>query len=591
MNIESKLFELRKIMKREQIDCYYINGTDPHNSEYVCPRWKTRAFISNFTGSAGSVLITKDSAYLWVDSRYFIQADKQTKDSEFIVMKMDIDNTPTVKEFINKYMEKGSRIGFSKDSLMIEEKKQFEKECKNVEIVVTEDYLNEIWENRPSIPENEVVEMDVSLTGFSRAQKLNMIRIYLSEKKADYAFIASLDDIAWALNLRGSDIDYNPVFISYLLVTVDKAYLFTSEKRFNEDIKKNVEKDLEILPYEVVETKLKELFENDKTILINENKVNTLIEKIILESKLNVINEIEVTTRLKACKNDTELEGMRRAHLLDGVAMVNFLASLDYNNGEYSELSLAKKLEQERFRNKECLNLSFNTISGYQDNGAICHYSVNEESSKKIQANGLLVLDSGGSYESGTTDITRTLLFGEASDDQIRDYTLVLKGHIALALQSFPQGTTGHQLDILARQYLWNNGLTYFHGTGHGVGHRLCVHEGPQVISQVFKDYPLQKGMIVSDEPGLYKEGRYGIRIENLLAVQNNFKTEFGQFLNFEILTLCPYEKKLIDTSLLTDVELEYINSYHSWVYSELNELINKEAIPFLREATAPIYK
>ncbi len=591
MNIESKLFELRKIMKREQIDCYYINGTDPHNSEYVCPRWKTRAFISNFTGSAGSVLITKDSAYLWVDSRYFIQADKQTKDSEFIVMKMDIDNTPTVKEFINKYMEKGSRIGFSKDSLMIEEKKQFEKECKDVEIVVTEDYLNEIWENRPSIPENEVVEMDVSLTGFSRAQKLNMIRIYLSEKKADYAFIASLDDIAWTLNLRGSDIDYNPVFISYLLVTVDKAYLFTSEKRFNEDIKNNVEKDIEILPYEVVETKLKELFENDKTILINENKVNTLIEKIILESKLNVINEIEVTTRLKACKNDTELEGMRRAHLLDGVAMVNFLASLDYKNGEYSELGLSKKLEEERLRNKECLNLSFNTISGFQDNGAICHYSVNEESSKKIQANGLLVLDSGGCYESGTTDITRTLLFGEASDEQIRDYTLVLKGHIALALQSFPQGTKGHHLDILARQFLWNNGLTYFHGTGHGVGHRLNVHEGPHKISQVVNEYPLQKGMILSDEPGLYKEGRYGIRIENLLAVQNNFKTEFGQFLNFEILTLCPYEKKLIDVSLLTEVELEFINSYHAWVYEELNTLIDKEAIPYLREATSPIYK
>jgi len=591
VNIESKLFELRKIMKREQIDAYYINGTDPHNSEYVCPRWKTREFISNFTGSAGSVLITKDSAYLWVDSRYFIQADKQTKDSEFIVMKMNIDNTPTVKEFINKNIEKGSRIGFSKDSLMIEEKKEFEKECKDVDIVVTEDFLNEIWENRPSIPENEVIEMDVSLTGFSRAQKLNMIRIYLAEKKADYAFIASLDDIAWTLNLRGCDIDYNPVFISYLLVTDEKAFLFTSEKRFNKDLKMNVEKDLEIFPYEVVETKLKEIFENGKTILINEKKINTLIEKIIIESKLNVINELEVTTRLKACKNDTELEGMRRAHLLDGVAMVNFLASLDYNNVEYSELGLAKKLEQERFRNKECLNLSFNTISGYQDNGAICHYSVNEESSKKIQANGLLVLDSGGSYESGTTDITRTLLFGEASADQIRDYTLVLKGHIALALQSFPQGTTGHQLDILARQYLWNNGLTYFHGTGHGVGHRLNVHEGPQVISQVFNDYPLQKGMIVSDEPGLYKEGRYGIRIENLLAVQNNFKTEFGQFLNFEILTLCPYEKKLIDTSLLTDVELEYINSYHSWVYSELNELINKEAIPFLREATAPIYK
>lgn len=589
MDIKNKLSSLREIMKKNNIDGYYINGTDPHNSEYVCPRWKSRAFISNFTGSAGTVLVTKDEAFLWVDSRYFIQADQQTKDSEFKVMKLDINNTPTPKEFINSYFKKGSRIGFSKDTLMIDEKKQFEKECKDVEIVVSEDFLDKIWEDRESIPENQVVEMDVSLTGFSRAQKLNMIRIYLGEKKADYAFIASLDDIAWTLNLRGSDIDFNPVFISYLLVTKDKAYLFTSENRFSKELLKSVQKDLIIYPYDQVTQKLEEILESGKTILLNEKKVSTLFEKILKKLDLNVIDELEVTTRLKACKNETELEGMRRAHLLDGVAMVNFLASLDFENGEYSEIEIAKRLEEFRYKNKECLGLSFNTISGFKENGALCHYSVSEESNKQVKANGLLVLDSGGCYESGTTDITRTLLFGTPSDEEIRDYTLVLKGHISLALQSFPEGTKGHQLDILARQFLWNYGLTYFHGTGHGVGHRLNVHEGPQRISTVVNDYPLQKGMVISDEPGVYKEGRHGIRIENLIVVQKDVKTEFGQFLNFEILTICPYEKKLIDVSLLTDQELNYINSYHSWVFNELKDLVDKESLSYLKEATLPL--
>ncbi|MCY1153456.1 MAG: aminopeptidase P family protein [Sphaerochaetaceae bacterium] len=591
MEVKNKLSKLRELMKENNLDGYYINGTDPHSSEYVCPRWKTRAFISDFTGSAGTALITNNKAYLWVDSRYFIQADEQTKDNEFIIMKMDIDNTPTVKEFINSNFKEGSRIGFSKDTLMINEKKDFEKDCKNVEIVVTNDLLNNIWENRASIPETKVVEMDVSLTGFSRGQKLNMIRIYLGEKKADYAFFASLDDIAWTLNLRGNDIEHTPVFLSYLLVTKEKAYLFTSEKRFEKEILENVKKDVEVYPYESVVSKLEEILESEKTLLINEKNTNSLFEEVILSKKLNVIDELEVTTRLKACKNDTELEGMRRAHLLDGVAMVNFLASLDFEKGEYSEIQLTQILKDFRLKNKECIDLSFNTISGFKENGALCHYSVSEESSKEVKPNGLLVLDSGGCYESGTTDITRTLLFGEATEEEIRDYTLVLKGHIALALQSFPKGTKGHQLDILARQFLWNYGLTYFHGTGHGVGHRLSVHEGPQRISTVVNDYPLQKGMILSDEPGLYKEGRHGIRIENLVAVQNDVETEFGQFLNFEILTLCPYERKLIDVSLLTEKEFDYINSYHSWVYNELKDLVDEQALSYLKRATLPLEK
>ncbi len=589
MDVKTKLSKLREIMKRENLDAYYINGTDPHCSEYVCDRWQTRKYISDFTGSAGSVLITEDKAYLWVDSRYYIQADKETANSEFIVMKTGMDDVPSPTDFIKRNFEKGSRIGFSKETLMIDEKKEYEKTCDNVEIVKTDDLLNEFWEDREAIPTNIVEELDVSLTGFSRAQKLTMIRIYLNEKKADYAFISSLDDIAWTLNLRGDDIKYNPLFISYLLVTKDKAYLFTDKKRFTPEIFGKVAADTEIFPYQEVTSKLMEVMEKDKTILINEKKVNTLIETVISDLELKIINELEVTTRLKACKNDTELEGMRRAHLLDGVALVNFLAKIDFENGKYSEIELARMIDDERLKNDECLGLSFNTISGFKENGAQCHYSVTEESSKEIINNGLLVLDSGGKYKSGTTDVTRTLLFGEASEEEKRDYTLVLKGHIALSLQTFPKGTTGSQLDVLARQYLWNYGLNFFHGTGHGVGHRLNVHEGPHRISNVYNEYALQKGMVMSNEPGIYKEGRHGIRIENLIVAQNDIKTEFGQFMNFEILTLCPYEKKLIDISLLDEREIKFINSYHLWVYEELKDLVDNSSLEYLINATKPL--
>lgn len=585
MTVNEKVEKLRKIMERENLDAYLINGTDPHNSEYVCPRWKTRAFISGFTGSAGTVLITKEKALLWVDSRYFIQGAKQIEGTVFTLVKSDVDNNPTVLEYLSTAMDKGSRLGISSDTLMIGEKKKMEEACSNLEIVPTKDFLNELWEDRPLVPEEPVVEMSENLTGFSRAQKLNMIRLYLGEKKSDYSFIASLDDIAWTLSLRGNDIDYNPLFLSYLLVTKEKAYLFTSKERFIPELLEKVGKDVEIYPYESAVEKMTEIIEAGKKVIINENKVNTLFEDVF--SNCEILNELEVTTLLKACKNDTELEGMRRAHLLDGVAMVNFLSKIDFINGKYDEFELTELLEEQRRRSKECLGLSFNTISGFSENGAQCHYSVQKESAKQINKNGLLVLDSGGCYESGTTDITRTLLFGNATEEEKRDYTLVLKGHLALANQTFPQGTKGFQLDVLAKQFMWQYGMTFYHGTGHGVGHRLCVHEGPQNISSVPKEYELKKGVVISDEPGIYKEGRHGIRIENLLAVQEKGKTEFGTFMSFEVLTLCPYEKRLMDYSLLSDKEIEIINAYHQWVFNELKDLVDD--VTYLTEATSPI--
>jgi Xaa-Pro aminopeptidase len=589
MTVDEKVIALRKIMEREGLDAFLINGTDPHNSEYVCPRWETRAYISGFTGSAGTVLITKEKAILWVDSRYHIQGPKQTEGTLFTVIKEGINNNPSPLEYFASSLPKDTKLGISADTLMIGEFKKMEKKCPNIKIIPTEDFLNEIWSDRPAIPCENVVEMGVDLTGFSRAQKLNMVRIYLGEKQVEYQFIGSLDDIAWVLSLRGDDVKYNSLFMSYLFITHEKAVLFTNKDRFSSEVLKELETDVVILPYEDAAKTIATMIADDTKVMLNEDKVNTLFAEAF--SKCEIQNELEITTRLKACKNDTEMEGERRAHLLDGVAMVNFLSTLDFDNPNTSEYEITELLEKQRRRSKELVQLSFNTIAGFSDNGALCHYAVKKDTSKTVSGSGLLVLDSGGCYESGTTDITRTLLFGEATEEQKRDYTLVLKGHIALACQIFPEHTKGYQLDVLARQFMWNYGMTYYHGTGHGVGHRLCVHEGPQRISAAAIEEDLKKGMVISDEPGIYKEGRHGIRIENLVAVQDFQKTEFGRFFKFEVLTLCPYEKKLIDVSLLSDDELNFVNSYHDWVRTELFDMVDESAQGYLIRATTPIVK
>lgn len=589
MTVDEKVAALRAIIEREGLDAFLINGTDPHNSEYVCPRWETREYISGFTGSAGTVLITKDKAILWVDSRYHIQGEKQTEGTCFSIIKEGINNNPSPVEYIAKELKEGTKLGISADTLMIGAKKSMEKKCPNVEIVPTDDFLNEIWKDRPAIPCKDVVQMGVDLTGFSRGQKLNMVRIYLGQEKANYQFIGSLDDIAWILSLRGDDVQYNSLFMAYLFITAEKAYLFTDKNRFSKELFEEVSKDVEILPYEDAAAVIPTLVKKGERVLINEDKVNTLF--IDSFKDLEIKNEIEVSTLLKASKNEVELEGERRAHLLDGVAMVNFLSNINFDDPKMDEFEITELLEKQRRRSKELIQLSFNTIAGFADNGAVVHYAVSKDSAKTVSGSGLMVLDSGGCYESGTTDITRTLLFGEATEEQKRDYTLVLKGHIALASQRFPEHTKGYQLDILAKQYMWQYGMTFYHGTGHGVGHRLCVHEGPQRISAAAIEQDLKNGMVLSDEPGLYKEGRHGIRIENLIAVRDFQKTEFGRFFEFEVLTLCPYEKKLIDTSLLSDDELQFINSYHSWVYEELKDLVDDDAKDYLKNATSALTK
>ncbi|AEV29696.1 Xaa-Pro aminopeptidase [Sphaerochaeta pleomorpha str. Grapes] len=587
--IDKRVQALRLIMEREGLDAWIVNGTDPHQSEYVCPRWRSREWISGFSGSAGTVVITKDQALLWVDSRYFIQGAKQIENSCFTLMKLDTPNVLDPVSYLAQTMDEKSKVGIDGATLMVSAKEKMEMAFleRGVELISCPDYLDEIWLDRPAVPNTALLELEAGVAGFTRLQKTTMVRLAMVQKNCTYTLISSLDDIAWVTNLRGNDISYSPVFLSYLLLGTDKAWLFTDPSRFSPDLLASVGEDLTIVPYEKASETIASVIKESDTVYCNPEKTNMLVSTAL--GKAKIVTGRDFTTDLKACKNETELEGMRRAHLLDGVAMVNFFARLDTENPQYDEIAVSDLLLQQRLRNKGCIGESFGPISGFGEHGAMCHYSATKESSAKIEKNGLLVLDTGGMYEFGMTDITRTILFGEATEEQRHDYTLVLKGNLALASVRFPQGTCGYQLDILARQFLWQNGMTYFHGTGHGVGFRLNVHEGPQVINTKPIDIPLKPGMILSDEPGLYKEGKHGIRIENLVVVQEDVKTEFGQFYGFEVLTLCPLERKLIDKAMLSKMEISMVDQYHQWVFEELKDLVDAEAQAYLRASTLPL--
>ncbi|HKL58087.1 MAG TPA: aminopeptidase P family protein [Sphaerochaeta sp.] len=589
-SIDQRIAALRAILDREGLDAWYINGTDPHQSEYVSERWKSRQWISGFSGSAGTVLITKEEAMLWVDSRYFIQGAQQIAGSSIRLMKLDTDGFKNPLPWMAGELSEKSRVGIDGSTLTVASQREMQEAFKqrSIELVSCDDFLDEIWADRPSIASTAVVDLPNSIAGFSRIQKLTMTRLAMVQKGCTHTLVTSLDDIAWLTNLRSGDVSvHSPVFLAVLLVSTEKAWLFTDPKRFTEEIRKAMAEEYEILPYEKAKATIAGLLSEGDTLYYDPKKLNLNLFEVTQKAKH--VEGRDFTTDLKASKNETELEGMRRSHLLDGVALVNFLARLDTEGGSYDEIGVSTLLREQRGRNKECIGDSFSPISGWAEHGAMCHYSATEESSSRIEGDGLLVLDTGGMYEFGLTDITRTILFGKATEEQKRDYTLVLKGNLALASARFPEGTCGYQLDILARQFLWQHGMTYFHGTGHGLGFRLNVHEGPAVINTRAVDVPLKKGMILSDEPGIYKEGRHGIRIENIVAVREDIKTEFGQFLSFEVLTLCPFERKLVEKALLTDGELSMVDNYHRWVYEELKDLVDDEALPYLKQATLPL--
>ncbi len=588
MDIEKKLENLRKSLRERNLDGYLIIGTDPHQSEYVAPRWRTREFISGFTGSAGTVIVTLDNALLWVDSRYFIQAEKEIQGTEFQMMKLDTDNTPDPYRWLEENMEEGSCVGVDSSSVSISLFSMLSSRLKARGIIIeaTDDLLDPIWQKRPSIPFSECEAMDAEYAGKSAKEKVEDVRSFLRSRDLRWTFIASLDDIAWLTNLRADDIPCNPVFVSYAFISLSKAVLFIDKARFaDKALLQSVKAVFELRPYENAVKDLKNLAKGAG--YYSPEKVSEVFHKAL--SGKNNITGRDITTDMKTRKNKAEIKGMKLAHIYDAAAYVSFLARLDRNE-KYDEIEISTLLENERKKIPGYLGPSFNPISGYREHGAMCHYSATKESSAEVNGHGLLVLDTGSQFEFGTTDITRTLLFGdEATEEEKRDYTLVLKGHLALSRQKFIKGTRGVQLDVLAKQFLWQYGESFFHGTGHGVGCRLNVHEGPLRISSALIDVPLEPGMVTSDEPGLYKEGRYGIRIENLLAVKEDMETEFGAFYSFDVLTLVPYEKKLIDLSLITDEERKQIDEYHKRIYTELHELVDKDVLKWLSDATSPL--
>ena len=588
--INERVEQIRKLMERDGIDAWYVTGTDPHQSEYVAARWRTREFISGFSGSAGTVIITKDKALLWVDSRYYIQGADQIQGTEYVLMKDGMEGVDKPLDWLKNNMEKGTVVGVDGSTISIADFTNMEKTLKEKKVALkaTGDYFDTVWTERPALPFSKCVSMADEYAGFTRSAKINFVRLKMRQKGYDWTFISSIDDIAWLTNLRGDDIPCNPVFISYAFISFDKAILFVDKKRFDKDLLKKVEEDFEVRPYSDASKDISSLTSKGKG-LYSGKKVCYLFAPALLKKRNT--DDTDITTTLKARKNPVEMEGMRRAHFLDGVAFANFMASID-PLGSYTELEIARRFEDERKKMEGYLGPSFEPISAFAEHGAVVHYSPSPESDKKVEGQGLLVLDTGSQFEFGTTDLTRTLLFGaEATEAQKKDYTLVLKGHLALARAIFPKGTVGAQLDVLAKQFLWCSCETYMHGTGHGVGCRLNVHEGPMNISSRLIDVPLETGMVISDEPGVYKAGRWGIRIENLIACQSFEKSEFGEFYNFEVLSMVPYEKKLIDVRYLNDVEIAQIDAYHQWIKDQLIDYVFEETKPWLEEATSPLRK
>lgn len=585
MQVNERVESLRSQMNKAGLDAFIINGTDPHQSEYVSPRWHTRRWISGFTGSAGTVIVTQKEALIWVDSRYFVQCADQIKGTVFEMRKTDGPEASSPIDFLQKSFSNSQKVGIAEETLMLSEKEEYEK--KGINIQATEDLLDHIWKDRPQMPDYPVEKMDDALCGLSASRKIEEIRKLGHQNNEDYHLISSLTDIAWILNLRGTDVEDTPVFLAYLLIGPKDVKLFTPKSRF-----KNVKPDCySVHDYDDVTQELSKL--SNVTVRLDPEKTNMKLASALEKANgVKISRGRDYSSDLKAVKNDAELEGMRIAHILDGVAMVNFLAMVKSGEYDFTEVTIAEALSQERELEEDYLGPSFSTIAGFGAHGAVVHYSATEETDIPITGNGLLVLDSGGQYSCGTTDITRTILFGKATREQKEDYTLVLKGHLALSSQVFPKGTSGHQLDVLAHQFLWQRGMNYFHGTGHGVGFRLSVHEGPQRISakpDKGKPVTLEPGMVLSDEPGLYKEGKHGIRIENLVAVTEAQTTDFGQFYTFEVLTCCPYERDLIVKSMLTADERRMVDEYHQWVRDMLIDMVDEEAKSYLIEATKPL--
>ena len=589
-SISERIHALRMWFK-PNIQAFIIPSTDPHLSEYVAPHWKSREWISGFTGSAGTVVITEKKAGLWTDSRYFLQAAEQLQGSGIDLYKEMLPETPSITKFLSDELQPGESVGIDGKMFSVEqvESMQAELSAKNIQIVFCPDPMDELWENRPPMPESPAFVYDIKYAGKSCSEKIAAIRTELKKKSAESVMLSALDEIAWTLNLRGNDVHCNPVVVSYLLITEKKAVLFIAPEKVTEEVRNYLEKQqIEIQNYSNTEIYLSDL--NSSSILMNPAKTNYSVFSSV-NPQCRIIRGEAPVALLKAIRNEQEIKGIHAAMQRDGVALVKFLRWLEsaVPSGTETELSIDRKLHAFRATQDLYAGESFDTIAGYKEHGAIVHYSATEESNATLHPKGFLLLDSGAQYLDGTTDITRTIALGELTTEEKTDYTLVLKGHIALAMAVFPSGTRGAQLDVLARMPLWSHKMNFLHGTGHGVGHFLSVHEGPQSIRMNENPIVLQPGMITSNEPGVYKGGSHGIRTENLTLVCSAGEGLFGEYLKFETITLCPICKKGIIKELLTADEVDWLNNYHQQVYEKLSPKLNEEEKAWLKEATAAI--
>ena len=598
MNINQRLADLREVMRREHLAAFVFPSTDPHQSEYVADHWKGREFISGFNGSAGTAVVTMNSAALWTDSRYFLAAEEQLKGTEFQLMKLKIEGTPTIPEWIGRECGAGAEVAVDGWCCSASSVKELISELRRqggITLRTNLDPLAQIWSGRPPVPESPVEIYPLAYAGETACEKIVRIREALRKQHADGMLMASLDDIAWTLNLRGTDVHCNPVFVSYLLISSKDVTLYINNKKLTAEVSAYLKTEgVGVDAYENVKKGLKDYFEYN--ILLDPDEVNYALYEVVkrqesgVRSPVCIVEEESPVKRMKTVKNEKEIAGFRSAMLKDGIAMTKFLIWLDSQEpSSLTELSVSDKLETLRSEQPLYRDISFDTIAAYQAHGAIVHYEPTPETDIPLRSEGFLLLDSGTQYLDGTTDITRTIPLGPLTEEQKRIYTLVLKGHIQIELCKFPSGASGTQLDILARQALWREGLNYLHGTGHGVGLYLNVHEGPHQIRMEWKPAPLVAGMTVTDEPGIYLAGKFGVRIENTLLVTPYKETEFGKFLQFESLTLCPIDKSPIISEMMTVEEVTWLNDYHQMVFDRLSPYLSDDETNWLREACAPI--
>ena len=602
MNINQRLEDLREVMRREHLAACIFPSTDPHQSEYVADHWKGREWISGFNGSAGTAVVTLHSAALWTDSRYFLAADEQLRGTEYQLMKLKIEGTPTIAEWIGRECGPGAEVavdGMVNSTNFVKELIADLRKQGGITLRTNFDPLSRIWRDRPAVPENPVEIYPLQYAGETAHEKIARIRKALREKHADGMLMAALDDIAWTLNLRGTDVHCNPVFVSYLLISSSDVTLYINKVKLPSEVQSYLKAEgVGVAPYDRIKEGLKDYFEYN--ILLDPDEVNYALYESVRRSgdsvrrAVAIVEEESPVKRMKTVKNEREIAGFRSAMLKDGIAMVKFLYWLsDYIGkpeiSDLTEISIDQKLTSLRAEQPLYRDISFDTIAGYGTHAAIVHYEATAETDIPLQPKGMLLLDSGAQYLDGTTDVTRTIALGPLTEEEKKIYTLVLKGHIQIELCKFPCGASGTQIDILARKDMWREGMNYLHGTGHGVGTYLNVHEGPHQFRMEWKPAPLVAGMTITDEPGIYLSGKFGVRIENTLLITPYRETPFGKFLQFESLTLCPIDTVPILIDMLLPEELSWLNAYHQRVFDTLAPHLSPAESAWLRAACAPL--